>query len=155
MSVLATTPVGSGSTSWHRGLRLWFRALRRTRPFWGGLWLMLGGLIVIKLNSYPLGMAMAGSFNRSAGYILGGAMVMFGLVAWVSPIYARLVGLFGVMAAMAAFIGSNLGGFLVGTVLGIIGGSMIWGWGELRPRADKGSSSRRGPRRGRRTGSAA
>jgi hypothetical protein len=144
-------------------MRAWFRALRRTRPFWGGLWLTLGGLVVIKLNSYPLGMAMAGSFNRSAGYILGGAMVMFGLVAWVSPIYARLVGLFGVMAAMAAFVGSNLGGFLVGTVLGIIGGSMIWGWGELRPRAEASSrarrssrlASRRGSRRGRRTGFAA
>ncbi|RJS45514.1 DUF6114 domain-containing protein [Nocardioides cavernaquae] len=133
----------------------WARAYRRTRPFWGGLWLMLGGLVVIKLNSYPLGVAMAGSFNRSAGYILGGAMVMFGLVAWVSPIYARLVGLFGVLAAMAAFVGSNLGGFLVGTVLGIIGGSMIWGWGELRPRRGKGSPGRTRSRRGRRTGSVA
>jgi hypothetical protein len=160
MSLSTATPVGTGSSrssrmSWVRAVRLWFRAVRRTRPFWGGLWLTLGGLIVVKLNSYPLGMAMAGSFNRSAGYILGGAMVLFGLVAWVSPIYARLVGLFGVLAAMAAFVGSNLGGFLVGTVLGIIGGSMIWGWGELRPRADKASSGRRGSRRGRRTGSAA
>lgn len=143
---------GSGA---HRIRRVaaWFRAFRRTRPFWGGFWLVLGGLVVIKLNSYPLGMAMAGSFNRSAGYILGGSMVMFGVVAWVSPIYARLVGLFGVMAAMAAFVGSNLGGFLVGTVLGIIGGSMIWGWGELRPRADQRSRKPRGSRRERRTGS--
>jgi hypothetical protein len=130
------------------------RAYRRTRPFWGGLWLALGGLIVMKLNSYPIGMAMAGGFNRSAGYILGGSMLLFGVVAWVSPVYARLVGLLGVLAAMAAFVGSNLGGFLVGTVLGIIGGSMIWGWGELRPRRNKRSAGGRLSRRERRTGSA-
>ncbi|WP_207891564.1 DUF6114 domain-containing protein [Nocardioides jejuensis] len=119
----------------------WFRAYRRTRPFWGGLWLAIGGLVVMKLNSYSLGMALTGGFNRSAGYILGGAMVLFAIVAWASPLYARLVGFLGVLAAMAAFVGSNFGGFLVGSILGIIGGSMIFGWGELRPR-------RRGARRG-------
>lgn len=117
----------------------WFRAFRRTRPFWGALWLALGGIVVVKLNSYPMGMAMAGGFNRSAGYILGGAMVLFAVVGLASPLYARLVGVLGVLAAMAAFIGSNFGGFLVGTVLGILGGSMIWGWGELAPRRTRGA----------------
>jgi Family of unknown function (DUF6114) len=124
----------------------WFRAFRRTRPFWGGLWLALGGVVVIKLNSYPMGVAMTGGFNRSAGYILGGAMVLFALVALASPLYARLVGVLGVLAAMAAFIGSNFGGFVVGSVLGILGGSMIWGWGELGP------SRSRGTRRGSASG---
>jgi hypothetical protein len=111
----------------------WFRAFRRTRPFWGGLWLAFGGLVVVQFNSYPMGLALTGGFNRSAGYILGGAMLLFAAVALVSPLYARLVGVLGVLSAMAAFIGSNFGGFLVGSVLGIIGGSMIWGWGELAP----------------------
>jgi hypothetical protein len=124
------------------GARRWFRAFRRTRPFWGGLWLALGGYVVIHLNATPLGLAIGGGWNRSGGYILGGAMVMFGLVAWFSPLYARMVGLFGVLAALAAFVSSNLGGLLVGSVLGILGGSMIWGWGERKPRT----------RRDRRTG---
>lgn len=121
----------------------WFRAFRRTRPFWGGLWLALGGLAVVKLNSYPIGVAMAGGFNHSSGYILGGAMLLFGLTAWFSPLYARMLGLFGVLASLAAFVGSNLGGFLIGTLLGIIGGSMIWGWGELRPRGRRTRRERR------------
>lgn len=121
----------------------WFRAFRRTRPFWGGLWLALGGLVVVKLNSYPIGIAMSGGFNRSGGYILGGAMVLFGMVAWFSPLYARLVGVLGVLAALAAFVGSNLGGFLLGSVLGIVGGSMIWGWGELPARSRRALRRRR------------
>ncbi len=27
--------------------RRWFRAFRRTRPFWGGLWLIIGGWQVL------------------------------------------------------------------------------------------------------------
>lgn len=117
----------------------WFRAYRRTRPFWGGLWLALGGLVVIKFNASSLGLAMTGGFNRSAGYILGGAMLLFAAVALASPLYARLVGVLGILSAMAAFIGSNFGGFLVGSVLGIVGGAMIWGWGELAPPRSAGT----------------
>lgn len=112
----------------------WFRAFRRTRPFWGGLWLMLAGVVVIRVMFFPIGLAMTGGFNTSAGYILGGALIMFGAVAWFAPHYSGLVGVLGVLAALAAFVGANLGGFLVGTVLGIIGGSMVWGWGPKRPR---------------------
>lgn len=114
--------------------RQWFRAFRRTRPFWGGLWLIVAGAVVIRVMYFPIGVAMTGGFNTSAGFILGGSMVLFGLVAWCAPHYAGLVGLLGVLAALAAFVGANLGGFLVGTVLGIIGGSMVWGWGEKSPR---------------------
>ncbi len=113
--------------------RAWFRAFRRTRPFWGGLWLMLGGAVVIRVMFFPIGLAMTGGFNTSAGYILGGALVLFGAVAWFAPHYSGLVGILGVLAALAAFVGANLGGFLVGTVLGIVGGSMVWGWGPKRP----------------------
>ena len=122
-----------------------FTAFRHTRPFWGGLWLVLGGVVVIRLNSYPLGVVLGGGFSTSAGYILGGAMVLFGAVAWFSPLYARLMGLMGVLAALAAFVGSNLGGFLLGTVLGIVGGAMVWGWGEKAPRRRRGDArARRG-----------
>lgn len=124
--------------------RLAFRAFRRTRPFWGGLWLMLGGYVVVDLASAPLAVMIGGGWNTSAGFILGGAMILFGLVAWFAPHYSALVGLLGVLFALAAFIGANLGGFLIGTTLGIIGGSMVWGWGEKKPR-------RASRRRGRKT----
>ncbi|OUZ08560.1 hypothetical protein BHE97_12840 [Aeromicrobium sp. PE09-221] len=111
----------------------WFGAFRRTRPFWGGLWLLLGGYVVIDLASSSIGFAVQGGWSASSGYILGGAMVLFGLVAWFTPHYSGLVGLLGVLTALAAFVGSNLGGFLIGTLLGIIGGSMVWAWGEKKP----------------------
>lgn len=117
-----------------RAVRLWFRDFRRSRPFWGALWLGLGGAAVIHFSRSPLTMVVGGGWNSSAGYILGGAMVMFASVALFAPLYRGLCGLVGVLLGLAAFIAANLGGFLIGTLLAIIGGSMIWGWGEKRPR---------------------
>lgn len=144
MSALVVRESGLGR-SLLRGLAsLWtcFAAFRRTRPFWGALWLGLGGAAVIHFSRAPLGLAIGGGWNASAGYILGGGMVMFALVAWFAPHYSALVGLVGVLLALAAFIAANLGGFLVGTVLGIFGGSMVWGWGEKRPRPAPASRRR-------------
>ncbi|MBM9462127.1 hypothetical protein JL108_01625 [Aeromicrobium sp. YIM 150415] len=131
---LSTSPVAEDGGRVRRGWR-WFTAFRRTRPFWGGLWLLLGGYVVIDFASSSIGFAVQGGWSASSGYILGGAMVLFGLVAWFTPHYSGLVGLLGVLTALAAFVGSNLGGFLIGTLLGIVGGSMVWAWGEKKPRA--------------------
>lgn len=115
----------------------WFRAYRRTRPFWGGLWLGLGGLWLLKFSNMSIGLVLGGGWNQSAAYVVGGGMLLFALVAWVSPHYAGLVGFLGVLLALAAFISVNLGGFLIGSLLGILGGSMVWGWGEKKPRRGK------------------
>lgn len=123
--------------------RAWqvFTAWRRTRPFWGGALLVLGGGWIVRLMSYPLLVAVSGGWNTSAGYILGGAMVLFGLTAWFAPLYGQLVGVLGVLAALAAFVGANLGGLFLGTLLGIVGGSMVWSWGE-KPVRESGTRAR-------------
>lgn len=128
-----------------RGARPWFRAFRRTRPFWGGLWTMLAGVWIIRAMNFGLGMAITGGWDYSAGYTLGGALILFGAVAWFAPHYKGLVGILAFAVALIAFVAANLGGYLIGTVLGIVGGSMIWAWGEKRPRAN-GSRSRRAQR---------
>ncbi|WP_206051046.1 DUF6114 domain-containing protein [Nocardioides speluncae] len=115
----------------------WFADFRRTRPFWGALWLALGGYAVLHFASTSIGIAIAGGWSGSAGYILGGGMILFAVVAVATPQYSALCGLIGVLLALAAFIAANLGGFLVGSVLGIFGGSMIWGWGEKKPRNEQ------------------
>lgn len=126
----------------------WFRAFRRTRPFWGGLWTLLGGVWIVNAMNFGFEVAVTGGWNYAAGYILGGGMALFGLVAWVAPHYRTLVGILAFLFALAAFVSANLGGYLVGTVLGIIGGSMIWAWGEKKPkggrRAQRAGDDRQG-----------
>lgn len=138
MRAVSTTIAATGSA------RRWFRAFRRTRPFWGGLWCALGGVWIMRMMSFPILLAARGGFDYSAGYILGGGLLLFGLVAWFSPHYAQLVGLLAVIVSLAAFVAANLGGLVIGTVLGIVGGAMVWGWGEKVPRRPR----RRRPRVG-------
>ncbi|HEY9371310.1 DUF6114 domain-containing protein, partial [Streptomyces sp.] len=63
-------------------VRSWFRAWRRTRPFWGALWLIVAGAWIIYWMSFDIGIALTGGWSYSAGYVMGGALIMFGLVTW-------------------------------------------------------------------------
>ncbi|HSV38953.1 MAG TPA: DUF6114 domain-containing protein [Nocardioidaceae bacterium] len=119
----------------------WFRAFRRTRPFWGGLWLGLGGIWLLTFANMSIGLALGGGWNQSAAYVIGGGMLMFALTAWFAPFYSALVGFTGVLLALAAFVSVNLGGFLIGSLLGIVGGAMVWGWGEKKPRKQKAEAA--------------
>lgn len=114
------------------GARSWFRAWRRTRPFWGALWVIVAGAWIIYWMSFDIGIALTGGWSYSAGYVMGGALIMFGLVTWLAPHYKSLAGIVAFLIALGAFPTANLGGFVLGSVLGIIGGSMIWSWGEKK-----------------------
>lgn len=136
----------AGSTG-HPAMRAWrwFADFRRTRPFWGGLWLMLGGWAIMSLTVAPLVVMLSAGPTGVAGYLLGGGMIGFGLLAWFSPTQRMVAGVLGVAFAVAAFVASNLGGFLVGTLLGILGGTMVFAWGpkkRRRPRQPEVSAGR-------------
>lgn len=42
-------------------------------------------------------------------------------------------GLIGSVLAVVSLVVSNLGGFLLGMALGVLGGAMLVGWGPKRP----------------------
>ena len=115
-------------------VRLWFRAFRRTRPFWGALWTIIAGLWIIRTMSFSIGLALTGGWSHAAGYVMGGGLILFGVVAIVAPYYRSLAGLDAFLIALGAFPTANLGGYLLGSILGIIGSSMIWAWGEKKPK---------------------
>lgn len=115
-----------------------FRDWRRTRPFWGGLWTILAGLWIIRAMSFSFGLALTGGWSYSAGYVMGGGLVLFGLTSWFAPHYKGLCGVAAFLIALGAFPTANLGGYLVGSVLGVVGSSMIWSWGPKKPRIARG-----------------
>lgn len=122
--------------------RQWFRAFRRTRPFWGGLWCIAAGAWIVRSMFFTFVLAVSGGWSYSAGYILGGGLVLFGVVAWFAPHYRALVGILAVLLGLAAFVAANLGGYLLGSVLAIVGGSMVWAWGEKAPKRARGGRRR-------------
>jgi hypothetical protein len=123
-----------------------FRRWRRTRPFWGGFLLLLAG---IELLLIPLsGIFIHGAVKLVVyigiggvfGVLLGVLLIACGLLLWLNPVHRTFYAIAGVLLAVLSFIASNFGGFFIGMLLGIIGGSMGFGWA---PSADPGRVARR------------
>ncbi len=125
-----------------------FRAWRRSRPFWGGLLLLLAG---IELVAIPLLSVLAHGSVKVVIYIgiggvfgvlIGGLLVACGLLIWFHPVQRVFYAIAGVLLAVASFVATNLGGFFFGMLLGVTGASLSFGWtpgpgrlaGQHRPR---------------------
>lgn len=109
------------------------RAFRRTRPFWGGLWLVVGGWLVLRLSMVDAQLVVSAGLTGFGGWLTGGGMILCGLAAWFAPSQRYVVGVVGVLLAVTSLIVSNLGGLFVGMLLGVIGGSMTLAWGPKKP----------------------
>ncbi len=123
-----------------REARVWFRAFRRTRPFWGGLWLIIGGWLVLRTGSVTWQLATSNGLSGIGGWLTGGGMVVCGLIAWCAPTQRYVAGIIGLVFAVGSLIAANLGGLFVGMLAGIVGGAMTVAWGPKKPKAAKGSA---------------
>ena len=110
-----------------RAVTAWqaFRAWRRSRPFWGGLLLVLAGL---ELLAIPLLSVLAHGSVKVVIYIgiggvfgvlIGGLLVACGLLIWFHPVQRIFYAIAGVLLAVASFVATNLGGFFLGMLLGV------------------------------------
>jgi hypothetical protein len=107
---------------------VWFRHFRRTRPFWGGLLVLIAG---VEIGTLPLGptddLIKAGP-NTGIGLACAGALLLMGVLILALPSQRVVAGLVAVGVSLASFVLSNLGGFAVGMLLGVVGGSLAVGW---------------------------
>ncbi len=136
-----------------------FRGWRRTRPFWAGLLLMLGGAELLLVPLSPLTVLINLGLGGLAAIGIGLALIVAGLFLWLRPAAHHYVSLHALILSVLSFAATNLGGFLVGMGLGIAGSAMGFGWtvvegGEERtganaaesgPEAESGSGSGSGP----------
>ncbi|MFI1183143.1 DUF6114 domain-containing protein [Streptomyces sp. NPDC020799] len=107
-----------------RAARRW----RRTRPFWAGLLLVLAGVELVVMPMVPLTVLFGLGPAGIAAVGIGTALVAAGLFLWFLPHTRHYVGVHAVILAVFSFAATNLGGFLVGMLLGIAGGAMGFAW---------------------------
>ncbi|MEU5127091.1 DUF6114 domain-containing protein [Streptomyces mobaraensis] len=110
-----------------------WRTWRKGRPFWGGLLSTLAGAEICAIPLGPLKIMLVQGITGILSILMGLVMIMMGLSAWFAPSYRMFAGIVTVMCAAAALVLSNLGGFLLGTMLGVIGGSMVFAWQPHQP----------------------
>jgi len=132
----------------HR-MRLGFRNWRRSRPFWGGLFVVLGGGEILFSEKAPLRVIVHFGLTGLAGYLIPSVMVLCGILIIFNPAQRLFYAILSVLLALATWPTSNLGGFLIGMLLGLIGGSLGFAWMPLSqtpaPKATKPKASKRKP----------
>lgn len=138
-----------------------WRAWRRSRPFWGGLLLIVAGveLVLLPLSGVlvhgGLKLVIYIGIGGVFGVLIGALLIAAGTALLVNPVHRSFYGIAGIILGIASFPASNLGGFFLGMLLAIIGGALGYAWAPVaadgegtRPAADSpgpGAHRRREP----------
>ncbi|MFJ7245286.1 DUF6114 domain-containing protein [Kitasatospora sp. NPDC098652] len=116
---------------------LWrhFREFRRSRPFWGGLLAMIAGVPILYFPYAHLtfgGLTIAMSTTAGAGsLIIGVLMIILGLTAWFQPAVRVFAGIATILLTLVSIPVSNLAGFGLSLLPGLIGGGLMVSWAPL------------------------
>ncbi|MEH0824725.1 MULTISPECIES: DUF6114 domain-containing protein [unclassified Micromonospora] len=126
-----------------RGFRRW----QQTRPFWGGLLTALAGLEIFGTTQMSLeGLSFQLGPTGFLSWLVPAVLVTSGLLIWFSPQHRIFYAVIAAVTALFALIGVNLGGFLVGTLLGLFGSSLAAGWvPAAAPLVDEPADGRTAP----------
>ena len=121
-----------------------FRDWRRSRPFWGGLLVLAGGLEIIYLPLSPVSQLIAAGVVGAQSILVGFLIVILGPFIWFSPSNRTLAGVLAIIFSISSLVLSNLGGLVIGMMAGIIGGALTLAWTD-QPRRSRRRRSRPGP----------
>ncbi|MFD8984719.1 DUF6114 domain-containing protein [Streptomyces sp. NPDC059564] len=133
-------PVHAADDHWLTVLRHRFRAWRGVRPFWAGVFTLLGGVPIIyfpfadiRLANVSLAIATT---SGSVSLILGVLLITLGLALWFQQGIRVFAGVAAILLALVSIPKSNLGGFFIGFILAMIGGALAISWAPGGPVAE-------------------
>jgi hypothetical protein len=145
----AETPVQSAGT--FTRLRRRFRDWRGSRPFWAGLFTILGGAPIayfpyatLKLGTMSLTMATTAG---AGSLIIGVLLITLGLTMWFQQATRVFAGVASIILALVSLVVSNIGGFLIGFLFALFGGALAVSWVPGKAEGVEGGrhNSDRGP----------
>ncbi|MFI8520418.1 DUF6114 domain-containing protein [Streptomyces sp. NPDC085481] len=114
-----------------------FKVWRQTRPFWAGLFTMIGGVPIAYLpyGDMRLGnITLAMQTTAGAGaLIIGLLLITLGLTMWFQPLVRVFAGVAAIVLALVSIPVSNFGGLVVGFLFALIGGAMSASWAPAAP----------------------
>ncbi|MBL1286156.1 DUF6114 domain-containing protein [Streptomyces sp. NE06-03E] len=132
-------------TVYRRGFRTW----RGNRPFWAGLFTILGGLPIAYFpyaNMHLGNMTIAMSTTAGAGsLIIGVLLITLGLTMWFHHIVRVFAGVAAILLALISIPVANIGGFIVGFLFSLLGGALSIAWvpGEAKAPEAGGAEAQR------------
>ncbi len=111
-----------------RTARLAFRRWRHGRPFWAGVWTMLGGAVIAYVPGTAFKLVLVASASLVVGILVGVLVAFFGLMLWFAQPLRVLLGVLILLLSLLSFFTSDFGGLLLGMLLGLVGGSLALAW---------------------------
>ena len=63
-----------------------------------------------------------------AGYLIPTFLALCGVLLWLNPIDRVIYSFLALFLALGSWITSNLGGFFVGMLVGVVGGALAFAW---------------------------
>ncbi|MGY1497498.1 DUF6114 domain-containing protein [Streptomyces sp. QTS52] len=133
----AETPAApSLPTRW----RLRFRAWRGSRPFWAGVFVMIGGVPIMyfpyaHLTIGQLTVRMATTAGAGS-LIIGVLLVVLGFSLWFQKHVRTFAGTAAILLGLVSLPVSNFGGFIIGFLLALVGGALAIAWAPGVPESD-------------------
>ncbi|TXS56967.1 DUF6114 domain-containing protein [Streptomyces sp. t39] len=123
-----------------RVFRRGFRTWRGQRPFWAGLFTMLGGLPIaylpyadLRLGNITLAMATTAG---AGSLIIGVLLVTLGLTMWFQAPVRVFSGIAAIVLALISIPVANIGGFLIGFLCALLGGALAISWAPGTPASE-------------------
>jgi prepilin signal peptidase PulO-like enzyme (type II secretory pathway) len=92
------------------------------------MFVVLGGGEIIFTYHAPMALVMHFGLYGLAGYLVPALLVLLGLLILFDPQHRTFYSVLSVLASLGTWLTSNLGGFILGMLLGVIGGSLAFGW---------------------------
>jgi uncharacterized protein DUF6114 len=98
---------------------------------------MIGGLIVLSGPLMSIKVILVAGQVVWMGILVGALIALAGLFLWFEHGLSRLLGVLIVLLGLVSLITSDFGGFIIGMLLSLVGGSMAFAWRPLqRQRAE-------------------
>ncbi|MCU7726128.1 DUF6114 domain-containing protein [Actinoplanes sp. KI2] len=101
---------------------------RHARPFWGGLFVFLGGAEIFLTVKAPLPVVVHVGMQGFIGYLLPIVLALLGILIIVNPAQHLFYSLVAAVLALASWLTSNLGGFVIGLLLALVGSALTFAW---------------------------
>ncbi|MFC6061265.1 DUF6114 domain-containing protein [Streptomyces ochraceiscleroticus] len=121
-----------------------FRVWRGQRPYWAGLLTLLAGIPIMyipyaNLTIGSLTVRMATTAGAGS-LIIGVLLVVLGLTMWFQPASRVFAGVAAILLSLVSLVVSNFGAFLIGFLLGLIGGALAVSWAPGKPAPAKSAA---------------
>lgn len=106
-----------------------FRRWRRERPLIGGVLLVVSGIEMFFSGQLDFGeLHIQLGIEGLQATIIPILLVLLGVLAVLMPAHRIFYGVIALAVALYSLVGVNLGGFIVGMLLGCVGGILVVAW---------------------------